>query len=83
MPASDKTIWVLDYDVPYKRNYAKHRAFYRAVHKLMQEHFNKENVEFSSLSCYITADEQLAEKMYKITKEYANRCNLYKAVKVQ
>jgi hypothetical protein len=37
MPASEKTVWVLDYDVPYKKNYAKHRAFYRAVHKLMQE----------------------------------------------
>ncbi len=30
-----------------------------------------------------TTDEQLAEKMYKITKEYAIRCNLYRAVKVQ
>jgi len=47
------------------------------------KNFNKETVEFSSFSCYITADEQLAEKMYKITKEYANRCNLYKAVKMQ
>jgi hypothetical protein len=65
------------------RRTAKHRAFYRAVHKLMQEYFNKGAVEFSSLSCHITADKQLAEKMHKITKEYANRCNLYKEVKTQ
>ena len=49
----------------------------------MQEYFNKGAVEFSSLSCHITADKQLAEKMHKITKEYANRCNLYKEVKTQ
>jgi hypothetical protein len=75
---TEKEVWVLDYDVPYKGNYAKHRAFYRAISKVLADHFGEKR-EFSSMSCYITRSPDLARKMHAIAKIYANRCHLYRA----
>lgn len=76
-----KVVWVLDYDVPFKGNLAKHRAFYRAIHKLLAEHYGKD-VGFSSLSCYFTDNEDLAKRMFQVAERYSKKCNLYKAVKM-
>jgi hypothetical protein len=75
-------VYVVDYDIPSTGNQARRIAFYRAVHRLLKEHYGKE-VKLSSQSCYFTEDKELAEKFLELVSGYSNRCNLYRAVKVR
>jgi len=74
-------VYVVDYDIPTK-NPTKRVDFYRKIHRMLRQHYGKD-VEFSSMSCYFTEDEELAKKFMEIAIAYSKRCNLYKAVKVQ
>ena len=73
-------VYVVDYNIPSTGNQARRIAFYRAVHRLLQEHYGKE-VKLSSQSCYFTEDRELAEKFLEVVSQYSKRCNLYRAVK--
>jgi len=75
-------VYVVDYDIPSTGNQARRIAFYRAVHRLLKEHYGRE-VKLSSQSCYFTEDEELAKKFLELISHYSKRCNLYRAVKMQ
>ena len=74
-------VYVVDYDIP-TSNPTKRVDFYRRVHRLLREHYDKE-VKFNSQSCYFTADAVLAQKLLELAGQYSKKCNLYNAVKVQ
>ena len=75
-------VYVVDYDIPSTGNQARRIAFYRAVHRLLKEHYGRE-VKLSSQSCYFTEDEELANNFLELVSRYSRRCNLHRAVKVK
>jgi hypothetical protein len=74
-----ENVWFLvDYDIKANaQNYAERKRFYRAIHKLLGD------TEFSSFSCYVTKNEDTAQKFYEISKQYARTAHLYKAEKLK
>jgi hypothetical protein len=75
----ENLVYVVDYDIP-TGNPTKRVDFYRKVHRLLREHYDKEHVTVSSKSCYFTTDKELAEKFLEIVKKYG-KGNLWKAEK--
>jgi len=65
------------------KNATKRVDFYRKIHRLLREHYGKENTTFSSSSCYFTEDKELADKFLEIVKNFDGKGNLYQARKVQ
>ena len=77
----EQVVYVIDYDIP-TQNPTKRVDFYRKVHRLLKQHYGKD-VEFSSMSCYFTEDEELAKKFLELAGQYSKRCSLYRAVKMK
>jgi hypothetical protein len=74
-------LFVIDYDLSTK-NESRRTYFYEKVHKMLNQHFDKAHVDFSTFSCYTTPDEALAKKFYELTKEFCETATIYKAQKV-
>lgn len=77
----EQVVYVVDYDIP-TSNPTKRVDFYRKVHRLLRQHYGKD-IEFSTMSCYFTEDEELAKKFLELAGQYGKRCNLYRAVKMK
>lgn len=81
-----KGLYVVDYDIPTK-NESKRIIFYQAIHRMLTKHLGQD-VKFSTQSCYLTDDEELARKFLEVVKGCSGKGRIYyalpyKAVKVQ
>ncbi len=74
-------LFVIDYELSTK-NESRRTYFYEKVHKMLNAHFDKAHVDFSTFSCYTTPDEELAKKFYELTKEFCETATIYKAQKM-
>jgi hypothetical protein len=82
LSAVSSWLYVIDYDLSTK-NESRRTYFYEKVHKMLNQHFDKAHVEFSTFSCYTTPDEDLAKKFYDLTKEFCETATMYKAQKIE
>ena len=81
MSAVSSWLYVVDYDLP-TENPSRRAYFYEKIHKMLRKHFGKD-VEFSSYSCYFSADEEVTKKFFAIAKEFCTRATIYKAQELQ
>lgn len=81
MAAVTSRLYVVDYDIP-MNTASKRVMFHHAVHRMLMAHLGKDE-KFSTHSCYLTEDEELAKKFLEIVQKFNGKGNLYKATKVQ
>jgi hypothetical protein len=71
--------WVVDYDIPLEPH-ARRRAFYRALHKILQAHDIV--ADRSTQSVWITDSEEIAKEIQVLASGYG-KSHLYSAARVQ
>ncbi len=58
------------------KNASKRVMFYHAAHRMLMMHLGKD-VKFSTYSCYLTEDEELAKKFLDVVQKFSGKGHLY------
>jgi hypothetical protein len=76
MRQMSENLWVVDYDIPVE-GVAKRRAFYRALHEILESRKIKTGKR-STQSVWIIDDEEIAREIHNLASSYGTS-NLYTA----